>query len=181
MDYTHLDDREKLGEYVRHYRQQQNLTQVELARLSGASRYAISMLETQNKVPSLDVMMNIAECISMPIPFIFKSSEMVTLKEYIVGKTTLSSDGSVLNFSMVQIPADFIYNYSFKICVRYNNKRYIADKNSKTKGTYFLCADKVSGQLYVASKKQIQQDKNHNIIARIIKRDITGITQNIEF
>lgn len=175
MERIYFDDPEKIGEYVRYYRKQKNLTQAQLAAAVGTSRSAISSLEKHSYRLSLGVMMNIADYLGMPMDFVFKSDKIYFLRKYIVGKTTVSADGKLRDFGNVQICSDFI-NDDTMICVFYKDKFYIADTANLHRSKRLLCANKTTGHLFVTYKSKMTQEKYDEsiVIAAIISKDMTS-------
>lgn len=182
MDYLHFDDHEKIGEYVRYYRKQKNMTQAQLAAAVGTSRTAISALESRNHRLSIGLMMNIADCVGMPMPFLFKSVEVTVVKDYVIGRTLVMPDGSIQNFGAVQVPADYI-NDSIMICVSDDNGRYIADKGCKNRGRRVLCAKMDSGELFISTRSKISKLNNDEyfVVAGIITKDVSANMIDLKF
>lgn len=64
--------REEVGNRIRELRKNQNLSQKELARLSGVSRYYVSQVELGKQSPTVDVIDDMATALHVSLEELFR-------------------------------------------------------------------------------------------------------------
>ena len=67
MDMKHYKTYIQIGLNILRYRKEQGLTQEQLAEIIGYSRHQIQRVETANVIPSLPILLDIAEALNVPI------------------------------------------------------------------------------------------------------------------
>lgn len=71
MGLTMIDKNMSFGEKVRIYRKDKNMSQSQLAKQTGLTKYLISKIEKDNYRPSFNKIMIIASVLEMPVEHIF--------------------------------------------------------------------------------------------------------------
>lgn len=71
MGLTMIDKNMSFGQKVRIYRKDKNMSQEQLAKQTGLTKYLISKIEKDNYRPSFNKMMILASVLEMPVEHIF--------------------------------------------------------------------------------------------------------------
>lgn len=149
-----IDDNTSFGERVKIYRKEKNMTQEQLARVSGMSRYLISKIETGDYRPGFDTIMVLASALEMPAVHVFKGDRFShVLGNYYAGKTVIGEYGPEKHYGKTEIKSDILFDTNDVFCITADGRTYMASYGLKKNAEAFVCVDRKTGVCDIFEKR----------------------------
>ncbi len=149
-----IDDNTSFGERVKIYRKEKNMTQEQLAKVSGMSRYLVSKIETGNYRPGFDTIMTLASALEMPAVHVFKGDRFSHVMGcFCAGKTVMGKYGPEKCYGKVEIRFGISVDTKDLFCITLDGRTYMASYGLKKNASSFVCADRKTGVCHIFEKR----------------------------
>ena len=137
-----VENDSSFGERVRIYRKDKNMTQEQLSKESGISRYLIRKIEKDDYRPGFDKMMLLAAVLEMPVEHVFKGNRFVyVMGNFYAGKTVFGKSGPEEYYGKVQMRSCMNFNKDELFCITNNNRTYMASFKINKNSGEFVCVN----------------------------------------
>ncbi len=141
-----IDKDTSFGERVRIYRKDKNMTQIQLAKESGMSRYLIRKIEKDDYRPGFDKMMLLASVLEMPVEHVFKGNRFIhILGNFYAGKTVFGKFGPEESYGKVQMKSCMNFNRDAFFCITKENRVYMANFEINKSSLGCVCVNRKTG------------------------------------
>ncbi len=149
-----IDENTSFGERVKIYRKEKNMSQEQLAKESGMTRYLIYKIEKSNYRPDFDKIMTLASVLEMPVEHVFKGSRYVQIVGiFYAGETVMGEHGPEKCYGKVQIKSGISFDTQDLFCIEKDGQVYVACYGLKEGAAFYVCTDRKTGVCNIFEKR----------------------------
>ena len=169
-----IDKNTSFGERVKIYRSDKNMTQIQLARESGISRYLIRKIEKDDYRPGFDKMMILASVLEMPVEHVFKGNRFVhVMGNFYAGKTAFGKFGPQEYYGKVHMKSCMNFDEDELFCITKEDRTYMASFKIIKNSPGYVCVNRKTGICDI-----FKNPGRRNVIGSVIS-DVTDLVTPI--